>query len=426
MAHMGPTKPSAPFSAVIRVGWFLAVRQIRHASVWTTGLIVAIMTLTFLNLAVVSGILVGLVEGSSVAYRQQYSGDVLVEALDNKRSIENAREIRYALEDDPRVEAVTARILVGVRMEAGWMRLGRSEVADAVGMTLAAIDPTEEDAVTGLAGRMVAGRYLETQDDEGILVGDGILAAYARGAPGDETLDGAGVGDRVRLIVDGREPMEVRVLGVVTSKIGEVNRRAYATEGLARKLTGRADPDPGEIAARLLPGASPEAVVAGLRAAGYGQDAHPQTWQESQGSFFTDISTTFAVLGNVIGAIALAVSSVTVFIVIFIGAVTRRKFIGILKAVGVRPAAIELSYVLLSVFYAVVGTAIGFALLYLVIKPYFDANPIDFPFRDGILVAPLGTTLFRTALLGGATLLAGYLPSRMIVKQRTLDALLNR
>ena len=44
-----------------RVGWFLAVRQMRRSSKWTTALIIFIMVLTFLNLVVVSGLLLGLI-----------------------------------------------------------------------------------------------------------------------------------------------------------------------------------------------------------------------------------------------------------------------------------------------------------------------------------------------------------------------------
>ena len=47
----------------IKVGFFLAKREILNANKWSTILIIFIMTLTFLNLIVVRGILVGLVEG---------------------------------------------------------------------------------------------------------------------------------------------------------------------------------------------------------------------------------------------------------------------------------------------------------------------------------------------------------------------------
>jgi hypothetical protein len=40
----------------LRVGFFLATRQLRRSNPWSTSLIVFVMILTFLNLVVVSGI----------------------------------------------------------------------------------------------------------------------------------------------------------------------------------------------------------------------------------------------------------------------------------------------------------------------------------------------------------------------------------
>ena len=72
------------------------------------------------------------------------------------------------------------------------------------------------------------------------------------------------------------------------------------------------------------------------------------------------------------------------------------------------------------------GVLIGMFLLYGILVPYIDANPINFPFSDGILVAEMSNTLTRAGLLILATILAGYIPARLVVKQNTLDAILGR
>lgn len=87
---------------------------------------------------------------------------------------------------------------------------------------------------------------------------------------------------------------------------------------------------------------------------------------------------------------------------------------------------IELSYIFQSVFYAIIGSTVGLIVVYTFLVPYFLANPINFPFSDGILVAPLGETLIRMALLILSTIIAGYVPSRMIVQKNTLDSILGR
>ena len=135
---------------------------------------------------------------------------------------------------------------------------------------------------------------------------------------------------------------------------------------------------------------------------------------------------TFALLGNGISSIGLVVSSITIFIVVFVNAITRRKYIGILKGIGVRASAIELSYVFQSLLYVLAGSALALIIIYGLLVPFFNSHPIDFPFSDGILVAPLGSTLIKLVILIVATVIAGYIPAWMIIKRNTLDSILGR
>ena len=111
---------------------------------------------------------------------------------------------------------------------------------------------------------------------------------------------------------------------------------------------------------------------------------------------------------------------------IFINAITRRKFIGILKGIGINEKAIEISYIIQSFFYALCGSVIGIIVLYLFLQPAIAAHPIDFPFSDGILVAPLSGTMLRIGLLMVTTIIAGFIPARLVVHKNTLDSILGR
>ena len=77
----------------LKVGTFLALRDITHANKWTTGLIVFVMTLTFLTLVVISGILVGLIEGSSVANQRYYTGDIIISPYANEGYIKQSQDV---------------------------------------------------------------------------------------------------------------------------------------------------------------------------------------------------------------------------------------------------------------------------------------------------------------------------------------------
>lgn len=414
----------------IRVGWYLAFRQVRRASVWTTGLIVFVMLLTFLNLVVVTGVLVGLVIGINNAYREQYTGDVILSTLEEKNYITQSPAILSFLKTLPDVKAVSARYITNGTVEAGYKSYtDEGENPNQVSLQISGIDPEAENTFSGLGGRMIEGEYLRPTDYDQVVIGSQRLAQYSAfaGAGGGllTVLEDVSTGSKVRLKIGDIE-REVTIKGVLESKIDELSLRLYMPESQLRSLMGRNDYNVSEIALRLQDPSRNVAFKQLLTQSGLGEHAEIQTFQESIPSGVQEITNTFAMLGNMISSVGLVVASITIFIVIFINALTRRKFIGILKGIGIDGQAIEISYMVQSLFYAVVGSGIGLAVLYGFLVPYFAANPIDFPFSDGILVAPLDSTMIRVGLLILATVIAGYIPARMIVRKNTLDSILGR
>jgi ABC-type lipoprotein release transport system permease subunit len=413
---------------LIRVAFFLAVRYVRRTSLWTTSLIVFVMTLTFLNLVMVSGILVGLIQGSSDGFKHQYSGDVFISKLVGKNYIERSGNIIETLRTLPEVSVFSPRYLEAGRVEANYLTRVNdvTQVADTVGAEMTGIDPEIEDQTTGLASKVIAGSYLNKTDSNSILIGSQLLEQYSTvNFSGLDTISNVVPGSKVRVTI-GTITKEFTVKGIIKSKVNNVGLRVFFVDSELRKLLQRTDYNVDEIAIKLKPGVDSSSVTSLLKASGLGQYALIRTSEESQGTFLEQIKTTFAMLGNVIGSISLVVASITVFIVIFITAITRRKFIGILKGIGISAGAIELSYILLSLFYAVIGISIGALILYGFAKPFFDVHPINFPFSDGILVADYGNTAFRSLLILIATVIAGYIPARLIVRKNTLDAILGR
>ncbi len=411
----------------VRVGFFLAIRQLRRASLWTTGLIIFIMVLTFLNLVVVSGILVGLIEGSVQAYREYYTKDIIVSTLVEKNYIENSPSVISQIKSLPDVLAISARYLKGGTIEANYKtKILDTDKANIANAQISGIDPVAEDNLTNLSKFVVEGEYLQPSDYDQVMVGALFIKKYLPiDSPGFTALDNVEPGTKIRMRI-GSTTREVTVKGIVRAKVDDVQYRVYMVDSQFRNLIGRDDYNVNEIAIKLKEGASPEVVKQEILNLGIGQVAKVQTYEDSQPKFLKDIKATFALLGNMISSIGLAVASITIFIVIFINAITRRKFIGILKGIGIHGLAIEISYIFQSFFYALCGSALGILILYGFLQPFIAAHPIDFPFSDGILVAPYIETFLRLLLLVVITVVAGYIPARMIVRRNTLDAILGR
>ncbi len=410
----------------IRLGYFLAWRQVRRANKWTTALIIFVMTLTFLNLVVVSGILVGLIEGAVEANKEFYTSDIIISRLNKKDFIEQTPTVINILNSMPEVAAISPRYLGSGRIEANYKTAAKEEEIDSAGASFAGIDPIAENNLTGVSKFVIAGEYLEPGDYDQVLIGAYLLKEYFPvESSAIQTLSNVHVGDKVRITV-GDIQREMTIKGIIQSKVDEISYRAYFVDTQFRDLVGRTDYNVGEISVRLKEGVDPIVIKEALLRSGVGQYAKVQTFEDAQPKFLLDIKNTFALLGNMISSIGLVVASITIFIVIFINAITRRKFIGILKGVGVSGRTIEVSYVFQSFFYAAMGSGIGLVLLYGFLQPFITAHPINFPFSDGILVAPLNGTMIKVSILVLTTVIAGYIPARMIVRKNTLDSILGR
>ena len=405
----------------------MALRQVRRSNKATTALIIFVMTLTFLNLVVVRGVLVGLIQSTIDVYKKVYIGDVYISTLPKKDYIENTPNIVEIVKNMPWVDTYSVRYTKSGTIEGTYKeRVSYTEKANEANGIIAGIDPAKEDSVTHLSSKMIEGSYLNEDDTESIIIGQYLLKKYF---PVDSTafstLENVGVGSKVRLTVNGNNK-EFTIKGIIKTKVDDVDMRVFMLDTTLRNLIGRTDYNANEIAIKTKPGADPLIVKNALVQSGVTKTARVQTFEEGLPKFVTDMKDTFALLGDIVGSIGLVVASITIFIVIFVNAITHRKFIGILKGIGISSQAIEIAYVFQSLFYAILGIGAGLLVLYGFLVPFIAAHPIKFPFSDGILVAEVPATFLRVFLLALATIIAGYIPARIVVKRNTLDSILGR
>lgn len=422
------------FQNALRVGWFLALQHIRRSGRGTTSLITFIMVLTFLNLIVVSGILVGLMMGSFQQFRESYSGEVIITAATGRDYIENSPALVSFLEHHPAVQAVSPRYAVNATILGTLDRTPRkNEKSNQTSGRLVGIDPVSEEALTHFSRFTKYGEPLAAGDEGYMLIGKNMLKKYSTFAdaniPNLVFLENVDVGSRVRVTIASKDGSPVVkdfiVKGIVKSKVDEVSTRFFTTAAELKRLLPVNQEQFQEIAVKTDHDRAPE-LVSEIKEFMGSYVARIQTSEEAIPSFLRDIETTMGVLGNAISSIALVVASISVFIVIFINAVTKRKFIGIMKGIGISPLAIEFSYIFQALFYGIVGSVIGLFVTFWILVPYFAAHPIDFPFSDGILVAtPYGAAV-RVVVLLVVTLFAGYIPAKLIVRKNTLDSILGR
>ena len=428
-----------------KLGFFLAKRSLQHSSKWISVSTVTIILLLFLAVMVISGILVGLIQGSEVAFKGKYFGDVIISSLEKKNKVERSAEIISTLNGIPEVNGYTARYISGGSIEANYATRRSDDIANKKQVSIRGISPEDEEVVTKLSENILEGEYLKKEDaSKYILVGKDILAKYSIVSDVDNTaLRDVEPGTKVRIQINGVKNLnspsgaavaddnitpknEYIVKGIVKIKAGDLSSSVFMVDSELRKLAGKNISDVDEIAVRLKPDSNSVKVRDILKENGFADYAKIQTFEEGTPAFVINLKNLFGFLGNFFGAILMVVAAIALFIVIFINALTKRRQIGILKGIGIKRSTILWSYVFQSIFYAAIGSGLGLLIVFFGLKPLFVSYPIDFPFSDGILVAEPAPTFVRVAIFMVAAIFAGLIPSWMVVRRNTLNAILGR
>src|SRR3989344_4890834 len=160
------------FSQNFSVGWFLARRDIQHANKWTTSLIVFVMTLTFLNLIVVSGILIGLIQGSEDSAKKYAIGDIIISSFLNRSSIEQTPKVEEIVKTIPGYKYHTVRYSGAATVSSNYRETIRpGDKRYDMGAILMGIDPAQEEKFSGISKFVIRGQYLKDTDQDSILIG---------------------------------------------------------------------------------------------------------------------------------------------------------------------------------------------------------------------------------------------------------------
>lgn len=411
----------------LTVGKFLAIRELKRNNPWSTALIIFVMSLTFFNMVLMGGILIGLADGMMTSFKTYYSSDILIKPASQNVSISQSSMLDSLIKSLPSYKALSKRYTVAAILEnENKVKIKETDIGQRVSGTIVGINPSEEDAVTGLSTQIINGEFLNDYDTEGIVLGKGLLAEYSKGSSTESRLEGVVIGSRLKLII-GASNMEVTVKGIIDTGNTTVDNRIFMLESTMRALTNNQSLNVNEMAVLLHPNAdSKEAKGYIMDNFPYNTDIIVETADETLPKAISDMKKTFSMLGNIVGVISLIVGAITIFIVIFVNAITRRKYIGIMKGIGISARAIEISYIIQSLFYALSGIIFSSFIIIWFLAPWFDLHPLKFPVTEGKLAITTSGLIVRGLILTATAFISGYIPAKMVTKQNTLDAILGR
>lgn len=409
----------------IKLGFFLARRVVKRGNRYVTALIIIIMALIFLNMVAVGGMLLGLIQGANKGYIDLYSGAVRIRPPGDKPHIQRVDEVIDFAKTLPGFISLSPHLQSTAKLEIGYKEKKVGSEVSNVAAQIVGLDPELEQATTPIGQYVIEGRYLQPDDRDKIVLGS-YVAGRGVTVPFGEALENVEIGSKVLATYGNGVYREYTVVGILYTKVELINMKVFINIDELNDVLGNNTHQYSDISIKIQNPDNAEQFKSFFRNAGYDRDNRIETWIEAEGTVINDVNNAMIFIGDVVGAIGLMVGSITIFILIFVNAVSRRKYIGILKAIGIRSGAIIVAYVFQGLFYTFIGVTIGVLVLYLGLVPYFNAYPIDFVFSDASLYITGDYAGARILLLFAVSLLSGFVPAYLITRENTLDAILGR
>lgn len=394
-----------------RIPFWLIVRHLRHTNKWTLLFIIFLMSVAFINLVFMNSLFSGVIETDNNQIINTRTGNITVGPPGGSSLVTDAAGELKKIDSVKGVVAAAPETTFPAIIEF----INARDNVDVVAM-----DPALEKRVTVVSRKMTEGSYLEPGDDTGIIVGQALI-----GEEDDENTSmfkDLRTGDLVTVILgESREVFRVR--GVFKTKFEMVDNRAYITRGGLERLTRDFSGGATGIVVKTEKKDDEARVVGDLQAAGV--NGTFTTWQQAA-KLVKALTNSFATINTLLTVVGFIIAAVTIFIIIYVDITHRRLEIGILRAVGVKPYLVTSTFVLQAVVYSFLGVALGTALFFGIIVPYFHFYPFAIPIGDvTLMVSPADFVPRAVAVVAVATL-SSLIPAIISMRKPILDAILGR
>ncbi len=396
----------------LRLPFYLAWQYIRRGRKWTFFLTTSLMAVAFINLIFISSLFNGIIDGSNKQIINTLTGNIYLTPKDGDDFIKDKNKVLDTLKSVNGVEAASAEMLVPAELKYKNLK-GNWQIL--------AINPADESKVTNVGQKIIEGSYLNVNDEDAIIIGRQITGGSDDGG-GASSFKGAKIGEKVTLAIDGVSK-DFTIKGIFETKFSETDKRAFITEKALGQLMPGADTQATTIVVKISAGQKEQDIISKIHAIGI--EANVYSWQEAAG-LMKSISESFLSINILMSTVGILIAGVTIFIVIYVDIINKKKQIGILRAIGIKPYIIITSYVILSAVYSVLGVILGTAIFLLVLTPYFQAHPFVLPIADAVLVLDKADYIARSEAIMWVSVLSGLIPAAIITRTKMLDAILGR
>jgi ABC-type lipoprotein release transport system permease subunit len=326
----------------------------------------------------------------------------------------DAAIVKAAL-SQPEVSAAARRIQTGGLV---------SNREGAFPLNIIGIDPEAEAPVSLIAEHIVDGRYVETTDQDSILIGKGLADALS-----------IKVGDRVTMVGSDIHKQNRRrtmtIIGIYDVGIPTIEKgSAYISLTEAQNLFGLRGQST-EVQITLKKVGPESAVVTALSLALPGYEV--ESWEKNYPELGSAISSKSAVM-DIFSVIIVMIAGIGILNLLLMAIYERTREIGLLGAMGLKPRQIATIFILEGVLIGVVGVIAGIG-MGLMINLSLGQVGMDYSQFAGIteymalISGKIYPTLGTSKLFGRATVvliiaaLAALIPALIAARREPSEAL---
>ncbi|WP_135612508.1 ABC transporter permease [Methanococcoides sp. AM1] len=399
----------------IRVGALIAASSIKRGNKKTLMFIVFVLSLIFMNLVFLPSMIGGMTV-LFTGFMQDYPyGDVVIEPSGDNTYINDADSVLQKVRAVEGVRAATKRLDVGVSIE---------HKQKVVGSTVTGLLPAEEYEISQYPYIIKEGDFLGELSRDEIILGSIISGTSTTFGEIYDDLGEARVGSLVDVTYSNGVKRTYKVKGIMEGNFELVDLNALVHYKEIEDVYGLEGSKATTVVVRIDEQGTEEQMKNKIRDAGVNEKVF--TWADKSETLIKQAMQSMGAIDVMSKFVSLIVGAALILIIIYINILNRKKEIGILKAVGITPRSIVLSYAFLSMFYVSLGIIAGLV-LYFSLMLYFQANPVVFyetmeirPVIDPMLLIQSIITMLTLSVI------AGTLPAWSVSKESILKAIWGR
>lgn len=400
----------------IKASFFLARTSIVRGNKGTLAMTILIMTLAYVNLIFISSVFGGIVEAINEQSINNLYGNIVIAPADDEIYIEN-KDAMNSIDTIPGIVASSAHYINNTVISYDENHDGRNVQQGK--WLVKSVDTEDEMKVTQISESIIEGEYLEDNDRNKIVIGKEIAGGHG-GDLDYLSLGGVYVGDEIDVKFSNGIKRTYIIKGIFSTKNSQADQMAFITTKEMESIL-RVYNLASEIIVKIDEKGQEEKYIEEIRQAGL-HDEDIKTWKQLTG-FTSSASKSFTMISIILGAIGTIVAGVTIFIIIFVSIVNKRRQIGILKAIGMKESTIVLSFVMQAIFYAMIGIILGVSIILFFVRPFFIDNPLDFPVGWVSLKITFDIIRISNISLMVAALIGGFIPAFRGTKESILDSI---